>query len=216
MTPQEIDRFFRTLSRQWDGPLKVILTGAAAGAVWGCVRPSVDIDFAVEPAGKGERVWRGIEEALRRTTALTGIPANYAQDIDRWGQISLLDYKRHASVYKRFGSVRVYTLEPAYWSIGKVTRYLDPDIEDLVAALSRRKVPARRLAGLWGEALRKSPPSAERFQFRRHVEDFLRAYGRKIWGAAFDPQPVLKEFYRRAGIEEGPLSSKSRLLRGAT
>ncbi len=202
MTPQEIDRFFRTLAKQSDEPLKVILTGAAAGAVWGHVRPSVDIDFAIELTRGNERTWQKVEEALQKTVKLAGIPANYAQDIDRWGQISLLDYKKHITLYKRFGSVAVYTLDPAYWSIGKITRYLDPDIKDLVAAFSRSKIDVRLAVRIWGEALRQSPPSTERFQFRQHVEDFMQTYGRRIWGKKFVSGPALKEFYRYAGTEK--------------
>lgn len=202
MTSREIDAFFQCLAKHVNRPVRIILTGAAAGAIWGRVRPSIDIDFAIEWRG-GQGGWPAIEEALTRTQKLTGIPAQYAQDIDRWGQISLLDYKKHTSLYKRFGDVEVHTLDPAYWSIGKVARYLDPDIQDLADALSRKKIPVKRLVRVWGEAVKKSPPSTAVFEFRTHAEHFLKAYGRKIWGSAFDAESAVRELYQSAGIRTG-------------
>ena len=199
MTPQEIDRFFRVLAKEVKTPVNVIVTGAAAGALWGCVRPSKDIDFAIEVRNGGAHAWNGVEKAVRRTIVVTGIPANYAQDIDRWGQISLLDYRRHTLRYKTFGMVDVRILDPAYWAIGKLTRYLEPDVQDLIAAFSAKGIPAGRLVRVWGTAVKKSPPSTARLPFRQHVEHFIRRHGRKMWGRQFDPEPALREFYRAAG-----------------
>lgn len=199
MTSQEIDRFFRVLATQLDQPVKIILTGAAAGNLWGHLRPSMDIDFAVELSGRQGR-WHDVEEAVTRTTKLTGIPAQYTQDLDRWGQISLLDYRQHTTRYKQFGVVAVHTLNPAYWAIGKLTRYLDPDIQDLVDVLPRKKIPAVRLVAVWGEAVKKSPASTACLEFKQHVEHFLKEYGRKIWGRAFEVQSAVQAFYKSAGI----------------
>lgn len=182
--------------------MKIILTGAAAGSIWGQVRPSMDIDFAIEFSGRGGQ-WQDVDDALSRTVKLTGIPAQYAHDIDRWGQISLLDYKQHTTPYKRFGSIRVHTLDPAYWSIGKLTRYIDPDMEDLVSAFSRRNISATHLVRVWGRAVKHSPASTACFEFKRHVEHFLRTYGRKIWGRSFDSQSALQAFYQQAGMKMG-------------
>ena len=200
MTPPEIERFFKVFAKEIDLPVRVILTGAAAGALLGHVRPSMDIDFCIEPRRRGSTAWMKIEEGVDRTVKLTGIPANYAQDIDRWGQISLLDYRRHTLRYRSFGKVEVRLLDPRYWSIGKLSRYLDPDVQDLVAVLSDRGVSMERLVKVWGEALKRSPPSLARFQFREHAEHFLRTYGRRIWGRGFDPSKAVLRFYRHARI----------------
>ena len=64
-------------------------------------------------------------------------------------------------------------LEPAYWSIGKIARYLDPDVDDLVRVFKKQRVPALKLAKLWGKALAKSPRSSASFSFKKHVEHFL-------------------------------------------
>ena len=200
MNPRQIHRFFRTLARELDAPARVIVTGAAAASLWGHARPSLDIDFAITLAPAGRTQWARLEAAVERTTQLTGIGANYAQDIDRWGLISLLDYPRHTHRYWTFDKLEVRLLDPAYWSIGKISRYLDPDVQDLVAVLKGERVPASRLLRLWALALKGSPPSTARALFRRQAEHFLRAYGRGIWGPRFDAEAAIRLFHRRAGV----------------
>lgn len=195
MHPRQIDRFFRVFARELAAPATVILTGAAAGSLWGHVRPSLDVDFAIRPA-RGRRLpsWSRIERAAERTVRLTGIRANYAEDIDRWSAVSLLDYARHTTRYRRFGDLEVRLLDPLYWSIGKVTRYLSPDERDLVAVLQARRVAPSPLVHLWARALRQSPRSPALTQFRRQAEHFLRTHGRTIWGADFDAEHALWQF----------------------
>lgn len=200
MNRRQIDTFFRVLAEQLHEKATILLTGAAAGAIWGHVRPSVDVDFAVHLRTREKKSWEKIEAAIQRTVRLTGIQANYAEDIDRWGLITLLDYNRRTRPYRRFGLLQVRLLDPAYWSIGKMTRYLDPDVRDMVQVFKRQKVPAQRLVRLWGRALKKSPRSAALFQFRRQVEDFLRSYGPAIWGKKFDAGKTIRRFHSAAGI----------------
>ena len=202
MNTKEIERFFRTLDRELGAEGRAILTGAAAGALWGSVRPSVDVDFALELGQKNPEAWEKVESAIERTVKLTRIQANYAEDIDRWGMISLLDYKKHTRAYRRFGRLRLELLEPAYWSIGKMGRYLETDVQDMVGVFRRQQTPWKNLVLIWGRALRASPPSPALGQFRRQVEHFLRAYGRKIWGKQFSSEEALQGFYAAAKIKK--------------
>lgn len=200
MNRNQIERFFQVLDKELDERVTVVLTGAAAGVLWGSFRPSRDVDFAIRPARETPGIWERIEEAVERTVKLTGIMANYAEDIDRWGTVTLLDYWNRAHSHRQFGKLKVSLMDPAYWSIGKIGRYLESDVQDLVGVLSRRKVPAMRLAQLWGRALRESPPSSDCFQFRGQAESFMRTYGRKIWGKRFDSEEAIRRFHREAGI----------------
>ena len=196
MSPRQIERFFQALARELKLPATVILTGAAAGALWGHVRPSLDIDFAIRPARGGAAGWNAIEEAMGRATQRTGIAVNYAEDIDRWRGISLLDYTRHTRPYRRFGSLNVRLLDPVYWSIGKISRYLDPDVQDVVGVLTRHPVSVRQLLAVWAKALRASPRSTASTLFRRQAEHFLRSYGSSIWGKPFDAEKAVRQFQR--------------------
>jgi len=194
MDKRQIDRFFRILARELRAPAQIILTGAAAGSLWGHVRPSLAVDFSITLARPGRLQWAALEEAVERTVALTGIRANYAEDIDRWGPISLLDWRRHGAPYRTFGTLRVRLLHPAYWTIGKLSRYLDSDVQDLVAVLRRQRLDPHRLIRLWARALRASPRSVACTHFRRQAEHFLHAYGRRIWGRRFDPDQAVRHF----------------------
>ena len=198
MSPRAIERFFKTLSAEFGGPATIIVTGAAAGALWGRIRPSQDIDFGVQLVGRV--AWDRFQASVQRTIQRTGIPVNYAEDIDRWGSVTLLDYRRHTTLYRRFGTLTVRLLDPAYWAIGKLGRYFALDVDDVVKVLKRRKVPAASAVRVWGRALRASPKSAALTQFRTQVEHFLRAYGRTIWGKGFDPDAAIQQFHRAAGI----------------
>ena len=198
MNRRQIDQFFTAVDRQLQSPARVIVTGAAAGALWGHVRPSLDIDFAIH-ASQAKTTWADIEAAVEQAKQMTGVAANYAIDIDRWGAISLMDYRRHTHRYKVFGRLAVHLLDPAYWTIGKLTRYLQPDIEDIVAVLKRRRHACEPLVRLWGLALSKSPRSASCAQFRRQVEDFLGRHGRRVWGRAFDSAHAIRLFRDAAG-----------------
>lgn len=200
MDRKQINRFFRVVAQHLDRPAKVILTGAAAGSLLGYIRPSLDIDFAIEFTEKSERVWRRAEWAIAQAQRVTGIRVNYAQDIDRWGSISLLDYRRHVRPYRRFGKLQVTLLDPAYWTIGKMTRFLDLDVQDIVEVISKQKVSSVKVVRLWAKALRASPRSTASSQFRQHVEHFLRRYGESAWGKPFDPESAVELFHQEARI----------------
>jgi hypothetical protein len=202
MNRRQIDNFFKTLDAEFGKEAKIILTGAAAGTIYGSRRPSMDIDFAIELKDSTRAVWRELESAVKKTIEKTGIQANYAEDIDRWGMITLLDYKNKTRLYKKLRKLTIYLLDPAYWSIGKMTRFIDPDIDDMIQVFRKTKTSPAYLAKVWGRALRKSPRSIALTRFRRHVESFLGSYGKKIWGRSFDSSKTIWQFHKEAEIQE--------------
>ncbi len=203
MDKKQIDNFFKALNQNIKdvakGRIKIILTGACAGILMGGNRPSIDIDFAVDCAKK---YFKNVEDAIKKASTLTGIAANFSEDIDRWSQITFLDYKRYTTPYKTFGVIEVSILSPEYWSIGKIARYLDPDVDDLVKVLKNKQVPALKLARLWGRALLNSPRSSASFAFKIHVEHFFKTYGPSIWGKRFNQGKCLREFYKTLEIKK--------------
>jgi hypothetical protein len=207
MTPRRIEQFLATLAAELDTPARAYVTGAAAAALWGRVRPSLDVDLGIELKRRSD--WTRVQEAVDRTTRLTGIPANVAEDIDRWGMITLLDYRRSSRRYRQFGALEVRLLHPVNWSIGKMTRYLDPDVRDIVEVFRRQLVSLTRAVRTWGRALRASPASTAQFQFRRNVESFLVKRGRLIWAAPFDAKAAIVIFQRAAGIREPSINSSA-------
>ncbi len=201
MNPKEIERFFKGIAKDFNEEATVYLTGAAAGALMGGVRPSMDVDFGVQlKSGKAQQ-WDRLAEAIEKNKRLTGLGSNYDEDIDRWGMITLMDYQKHAKLFKQYGQLKVKVLEPAYWSIGKMTRYLQPDIADMEMVFRKKKVPAALLAEVWGRALKSSPRSASLLLFRRQVEDFFIHSGPKIWGKTFDPVKAIQTFHQSSGLK---------------
>lgn len=201
MNKRQIDNYFELLNENLSdvkGAVKIILTGAAAGNLMGSVRPSLDIDFAFLCDKKN---FEKLDSAIKRTCELTGIPANYSEDIDRWSQITLMDYKHHTISYKKFGRVNVHILSPSYWTIGKIDRYLDIDVNDLIKVLKNRYVSPLALSQLWGKALKESPRSSELFVFKLHVEHFFKTYGGTIWEDKFSAEQCIKKFWESAGVK---------------
>ena len=196
MVRQQIDRFFRALAHQLNRPARVILTGASAGALWGSLRLSQDVDFAIQSVPHRRDAWQDIEAAVTRTVRLTGIPANYAEDIDRWSSISFLDYQRHTLPYRRYRRLEVRLIDPAYWTIGKIARLWPSDAEDLVVVLRRRRIALPRLLRLWATAIRASPRSPALTRCRQHVESFLRSAGNQVWGKDFDSTRAIGQFHK--------------------
>lgn len=200
LTKPQIEQFFEILDAEFDREAKVILVGAAAGNILGSKRPSMDIDFAIELRNRSEKNWRRLESAVRKAMDKTGIQTNYAEDIDRWGMVTLLDYKSKTKLYKKYGKLALMVLDPAYWSIGKMTRFIDPDITDMINVFLKKKISSTYLAEVWGKALKESPRSTTLSRFRRQVEYFYESYGTRIWGRNFNSSKAIKQFHNSAGI----------------
>jgi hypothetical protein len=203
LNKHEIARYFRVLSKLYRKPCKIILTGAAAGALYGRIRATLDLDFALRfparsPARK-EMSWREFAACAHEATERTGIAAQYAEDIDRWSLISYLDYEKHTLPFSRFGKIEARLLKPSFWAIGKLARYLDPDVRDVCEVMKRTRTRAEGLARVLGRALRRSPKSTACELFRRQVEDFFKTRGRGIWGKNYRSEKTIAIFRRYAG-----------------
>ena len=192
-----IDRFFRELDREWKRPAQIILTGAAAGALLGHVRPSMDVDFEIHIPKRKKNGVPSLEDAIRCVSDKTGVQVNYSEDISHWSMINFLDYRKKALPYKKIGRLEIKIMSPEYWTIGKMTRYLEIDIQDMVKIIRKREIRPEVLIKLWIKALISSPLSLSLSQFRDHVNDFLKRYGKKIWGKNFEAQRAITLFNQR-------------------
>lgn len=197
MKKSKIDLFLRELAAQLDAPAEIILTGAAAGALMGNIRPSMDIDFEIrlKQAKELEERLGIIMEDLKQKT---GLDVNYSEDISHWSMISFLDYREGALPYKKFGLLDVKIIAPAYWTIGKMSRFYELDILDMIKVIQSKKIKAETLVELWAKALRSSPLSLATRRFRDHVLYFLKTYGKKVWGAEFQTDSAIEAFKKAA------------------
>jgi len=195
-----IDQFFLELDREWKTPAEIILTGAAAGALLGQIRPSTDIDFEIRPLDK-KAGRTHLEEAIQKASAQAGIAVNYSEDISHWSMIDYLDYRKMALPYKKIGQLQIKIMAPEYWTIGKMSRFLESDTQDILKIIRKKRLGAERLAKLWGKALRSSPLSLSSGQFRHHVVYFFTHYGRSAWGKDFDLEKIIILFKKEAGLK---------------
>lgn len=201
MNPKLIERFFVELDRELARPAGIILTGAACGVLYGNIRPSLDIDFEIRFKGKKTSGRPGLlRRAVEKASAAAGLAANYSEDIGHWSMISFLDYRRHTLPFKKIGALEIGLMAPEYWTIGKMGRFLELDIRDMVKIIQKKKLPAPRLAKLWGKALARSPLSLASGQFRDHVIYFFNRHGKLAWGKGFQADRTMALFKKTAGI----------------
>lgn len=189
MQKSEIDTFFEKLAEKLGEPARIILTGGAASLLLGGSRPTQDIDFCLR-THEGSHVDKAIEEVKRSTE----IGAQYSDDIDRWSAITFLDYDQHTIHYQSFGKIKVEILAPEYWSIGKMTRFYDSDIDDMIAVFKKQKTKIADLIPLWHRALKNSPRSNVQIQFKKQVAYFIKTFGKNIWGKSFAAKSWLEKW----------------------
>jgi len=201
MRKNVIDLFFLELDHALGKRARVILTGAAAGSLYGNIRPSADIDFEIRiEERRGSSDEENIQAVIREASSKAGIAANYSDDIGHWSMIDYLDYRKASRRYKNIGRLDVRLMAPEYWTIGKMTRFMKLDVDDMVKVIKKQRLPASRLVALWARALTASPLSPSKGRFRTNVEFFLRGCGRKAWGKQFDAEAAIKNFRKRAGL----------------
>ncbi len=196
----DLDRFFRSLAGRIPCPVRLVLTGGGEALLLGGARPTGDLDFGLVVAPKFEKHWTAVERAVGEASAETGIPVQYASDIDRWSSVSIPPRRRRTRLLRRLGRLSVHLLDPTCWAVYKLTRYLDADVADLRVVLRRQRITPHRLANICGESLRTSPRSTQLALFRRQVEHFLRDEGPRIWGPQFTAESAIRTFYRAARI----------------
>jgi hypothetical protein len=198
-----LDLYFLELDRALSTPASVILTGAAAGAVYGNVRHSLDIDFEIRlKSQKGNQNRDEILAAsIGAVSSKLGIAANYSDDIGHWSMIDYLDYRKTSIPYKKIGQMDIRLLAPEYWTIGKMTRFMEIDVKDILKVIKIKRLRPGPLVALWARAMRASPLSLTKGQFRRNVENFLKRHGKKLWGKSFDGEKALENFRKLAGLK---------------
>jgi len=187
---RQLDLFFAELDRSLGQPAVIILTGAGAGSLMGHIRPSLDIDFEIRLKNPSKRNKLRLAKILREVSGRLGTAINFSEDIGHWSMISFLDYRRTALPYRRFGKLTVKLMAPAYWTIGKMARFYELDIQDMIKVIRKQRLKPDQLLRIWKRALAASPLSRELGQFKEHVNYFLKTYGRKLWGKSGRP-PLL-------------------------
>jgi hypothetical protein len=198
----DIHRFFEDLGHRVRRPVRVLLVGGAAAVLQGVERATFDIDFEIDlgrsvpRSSVSEDASDAIQRAIAETARSTGITPQYDEDVSQWSSITMP--AKTSRLYRRFGKVEVRILDPGLWAIGKLTRYVSTDIQDLRIVLKKAKTQPRPIVRLWGTALGISPVSSTQAMFRRQVESFLDQYAGEIWGPNTNSEELKQLFVATA------------------
>ncbi len=184
MNKRQIDLFFKTLDRELGLKGTIILTGASAGSLMGHIRPSFVFDFEIRLARKTPQTKAKLEKSIDKAAQIVGVAVNFSENIGGWSRIHYLDYRKTALPYKKMGNLEIKLIAPEYWTIGKMARFLELDIQDMIKIITKKKLKPKRLISIWAKAVRSSDLSLELGQFRNHVNYFFRNHGKKLWPQA--------------------------------
>ena len=195
-----IDLFFLELSKETNSPTEIILTGAAAGVLYGHVRMSLDLDFEIRPKAKNEEYLLYLYDLVKKVSARMGVEVNYSEDIGHWSMIDFLEYRDKAVPYKKMGYLDIKLMAPKYWTIGKIARFLEMDTSDVVHVIKKKKIDPDELIRLWARAFKASQLSLMKKQFLDHVSFFIKTYGKRAWGKKFEPDKAVAQFRILAGL----------------
>ncbi len=192
MNLAQAESYFNDLGRQLPAQTVIVLTGGIAASLLADARTTDDIDFAViKPL---VRHWDEVSGLLTRLAAKRGIQVQFSEDLDRWSSVTLLDWKKHTRLHRKSGKLEVRILDPLYFSIGKITRGTERDVQDLRAVLRAQKTGWEPLVRLWAKALKKSPRSTALPLVKRQMLAFLKDEGPWVWGKRFKPEEAVGLF----------------------
>jgi hypothetical protein len=198
MKPEMIDKFFVLLDQELNLEADIILIGASAASLMGHVRPSLDIDFEIRPKSKASKTFKlKAVKAIAFAQATLKVAVDYSENIKGWSMINYLDYRKTAIPYKQIGKLNVKLIAPEYWTIGKMARFLELDIQDMKKIIREKAVSPDRLRLIWTKAILSSDLSLELGQFKDHVIFFVKQHGRQIWGKSFDPGLWIDQFQKK-------------------
>lgn len=198
---KQIDLFFKELDRRLGLACEVVLVGAAAAKLMGHLRPSADIDFEIRPKRKTRDVPERIDRACREAAHRAQVAIQFSEYVGGWSQISFLDYRNTAPLYRKIGKLTIKRIAPEHWTIGKMARFHPLDRDDLIKLIRKQRLAPEKLARLWGRAARKSPLSLELGRFRDHVLDFLKHDAKRCWSKRMDSDRLITVFKKEAGIQ---------------
>lgn len=173
---RDIELFFKGLSEFITEDIYIYLLGGCALIILGASRATQDIDFEIR--GASDKTIERIQQFCNDKNILV----NFSEDAGMWGMISINNNRNTALPYSDFGKINVRILDPLDMSIGKIERFTDIDVQDVIFLIKKFSMKPEELLTVWAKALNKSTKSEKVFLFRKQVESFIKTYSKKLWG----------------------------------
>lgn len=175
-TIKDVEKFFKDLSGFITEEITVYLLGGCALLALGASRSTQDIDFEIKCLNS-DTIDKIFNFCMERKTAV-----NFSEDVGKWGMINISSNRNSAKFFAKYGTVLVNILSPFDMIIGKIERFTDTDIEDVLFLLKKNHINSDELLTAWANALKNSLKSEKSFLFQRQVEVFVTTYSKEIWG----------------------------------
>ncbi|MBF0491937.1 MAG: hypothetical protein HQM15_04075 [Deltaproteobacteria bacterium] len=193
MNKKKLEQFFKNISKRLKYPAEFYLTGGVAAWFLGNSRPTEDLDFAL----KCKTNWEEISKELQLVSKNDQIPIEFSEDISRWGMVGYSDFTKGAKLIRQYPKLKIYLLDPVIWSVGKMNRFTENDVRDILKVFRKQKVSFHKVIKIWSEALKNSPKSSEQILFIKKVEAFFKKEGHKIWAKNFDEKKAFMDFRKK-------------------
>lgn len=143
----DIELFFKRLSEFVTEDIDIYLLGGCALIILGASRATQDIDFEIR--GASDETIENIQKFCNEEN----IPINYSEDAGKWGMISISNNRKTALPYGNFGRITVKILDPFDMSIGKIERFTDIDIQDVIFLIKKVFNETRGVAYCMGKGI---------------------------------------------------------------
>jgi hypothetical protein len=162
--------FLDEVGRRYSQPADLLLLGGSALCLLGSPRPTLDIDYVGDDLTKND-----LQKCIDQVAQDTGIVVE-AVPIAGFVPLPADADQRNVSV-GRFGSVRVYILDPYSMALSKIDRGFDTDIEDVVFLIQQELIQIDHLRKLVGQALKRA---GEFSLSKSAMQDHLRAVEQQL------------------------------------
>lgn len=193
MNPKKLVPFFEEVGKQLKSPVRVVLTGGAVLGIYAQARFTQDLNFAVEAAEGFEAA----VEIFERVAVKHDLDLQYSEDIGNWSQLSLLDWRQNTIHLGTYWKLTVDVLSPLYFSLGKIARSMEQDLQDISDVFRAKNVRGEDVVALWIRALKESPKSSAIPAIKKYMKEFLSTGGRGIWDNGADLVQMFEEKVRR-------------------
>jgi len=189
MIKSDIDAYFHALSLEWSYPTRIILNGDAYAHILTKAKVGDDLSFEIKTVHIQKLV-----NALFQIGHRLNLQVDFTENIQNGSPITYLDYRSHLRPYKSFKNIKVFLLHPSYWSLGKIVRYHDQDIMEMISVFEKWRPGESALAALWKQAMDASPKSTTLYQIPKSAFHFFRKYGVTVWGKGFSLNRIMEYF----------------------
>jgi hypothetical protein len=151
VTLQEIDLFFRALSKRYNQPAELYLIGGGALVLLGYSRPTLDIDYV---GSDNPSLWTDLQRVIDQLAKEMNLDLEAVPYQEMIPLPSGYDH-RHILI-REYGALKLYIFDPYSIALGKLDRGSESDLEDIAFLVRNNFITTSQLAQVKSEALTRA------------------------------------------------------------